>query len=58
MAMIYFKVCEICNGDLVLEEGSYGAFYECLQCGRLTEINVRETGVAQTRPAKKVRIAA
>ena len=38
--MFYLKACSKCAGDLTLENDSYGAFLKCLQCGKLTEVNV------------------
>ena len=38
--MFYLKACSKCAGDLILENDSYGAFLKCLQCGKLTEVNV------------------
>lgn len=53
--MHYFKACGKCQGDLYLEEGFYGLYLKCLQCGRIIEIEARETGVIATgarRPKK------
>ena len=38
--MFYLKACSKCAGDLTLENDSYGSFLKCLQCGKLTEVNV------------------
>jgi PHP family Zn ribbon phosphoesterase len=38
--MFYLKGCSKCHGDLTLENDAYGAFLKCLQCGKLTEVNV------------------
>ena len=38
--MFYLKGCSKCHGDLTLEQDAYGAFLKCLQCGKLTEVNV------------------
>ena len=37
--MFYFKACPKCQGDLSLEQDSYGSFLKCLQCGKLTEVS-------------------
>ena len=34
----YFKACPKCQGDLYLEQDAYGAFRQCLQCGRIVEL--------------------
>ena len=37
--MFYLKGCSKCQGDLIPEKDTYGAFLKCLQCGKLTEVN-------------------
>jgi len=37
--MFYVKGCPKCQGDLTPEKDAYGAFFKCLQCGKLTEAN-------------------
>ena len=44
--MFYFKACTKCQGDLVLEQDSYGSFLKCLQCG--TYIDVKEVREEQS----------
>ena len=53
--MFRLKGCEKCGGDLHLEEDSYGSFFKCLQCGRLTELEARAPGmvVIDARHPKK-----
>ncbi len=48
--MFYFKGCQKCKGDLHLEDDLYGAFYKCMQCGRITEVRLREPGMVITAP--------
>ena len=36
-AIIYFKSCPRCQGDLYIGEDMYGRYRECLQCGYQTE---------------------
>ena len=38
--MFYLKGCSKYHGDLTLGKDAYGAFLKCLQCGKLTEVNV------------------
>jgi len=47
----YFKGCARCRGDLYLEDDFYGAYWRCMQCGRLTDVELREPGklVAKSR---------
>ena len=56
--MFYFKGCVKCKGDLFLEKDFYGSYLKCLQCGRLTEVETRETGVKVTRAQRLKKIAA
>lgn len=43
----YFKACPKCRGDMYLERDAYGAFRQCLQCGRIVEL------AAAPRPAAR-----
>jgi DNA-directed RNA polymerase subunit RPC12/RpoP len=43
--MFYFKACNKCQGDLVREDDFYGAYFRCMQCGSIVEVNARETGL-------------
>ena len=36
--MIKFKLCPRCRGDLYLGEDIFGAYYSCLQCGYLRDV--------------------
>ena len=56
--MFYFKACQICRGDLVLEDDSYGAYYRCMQCGRLVEVNARQPGLPQVEDAEPAELVA
>ena len=48
--MFYFKGCKKCKGDLYLQDDLYGAFYKCMQCGRITDVLIREPGRVVTAP--------
>jgi hypothetical protein len=37
---ILFKSCLKCGGDMYHNEDRYGAYYQCLQCARIVEVNV------------------
>ncbi len=37
-AMIKFKVCPRCHGDLYLNEDIFGKYLNCLQCGYLKDL--------------------
>ena len=39
MARFYFKACAKCQGDMYLEWDAYGPFRQCLQCGRIVELD-------------------
>lgn len=56
--MIYFKGCGKCKGELFLEEDFYGSYLRCLQCGRITETQARETGVKVTRARRRKELVA
>ena len=36
-AMIKFKVCPRCHGDLYLNEDTFGKYLNCLQCGYMKD---------------------
>lgn len=36
--MIFFKGCSKCRGDMHVNQDIYGAYIQCIQCGRITEI--------------------
>ncbi len=35
--MIYFKACNRCQGDMLLERDRYGQYLQCIQCGYETD---------------------
>ena len=45
--MFYFKACTKCQGDLTLEKDAYGDFLKCMQCGKLTEVEIDTGGKGQ-----------
>ncbi len=45
--LLRLKECDKCGGDLSLEQDHYGAFWLCLQCGKLWDIESREVALAQ-----------
>ncbi len=56
--MFYFKACKKCQGDLVREDDFYGAYFRCLQCGKIVEANARETGLPLVEDAEPAELAA
>lgn len=38
VAMIKFKACPRCGGDLSLEQDQYGVYWVCCQCAHLLEV--------------------
>ena len=56
--MFYLKGCGKCKGDLVLEEDFYGSYLRCMQCGRIAEVQTRETGVVADDVRRTEKIAA
>ena len=40
MAVIKFKVCPRCQGDLYLSEDMFGKYFSCMQCGYLKDLVV------------------
>jgi hypothetical protein len=36
---ILFKACQKCGGDMYHNEDRYGAYYQCIQCARIVELN-------------------
>ncbi len=36
--MLELKACSRCNGDVKLNRDMYGTYKECLQCGRILDI--------------------
>lgn len=35
--MVYFKACNRCQGDMLLERDRYGQYVQCIQCGYETD---------------------
>lgn len=35
--MVYFKACQRCQGDMLLESDRYGRYLQCIQCGYETD---------------------
>lgn len=56
--MYYFKACDKCQGDLVREDDFYGAYFRCMQCGTITEVNARETGLPLVEDAEPAELVA
>ncbi len=54
-AMIYFKACPRCRGDMTLGKDFYGCYLECLQCGYEEEVHEVTEG-AKTSPEAKDRV--
>lgn len=46
--MIVFKACYRCAGDLFLDKDLYGAYFQCLQCGCIKDLDLP---VETPRPA-------
>ena len=38
--MIEFKACSRCRGDVKVSEDIYGAYKQCLQCGRIQDVQI------------------
>jgi len=51
--MFHFKGCSQCRGDLYLEDDIYGTFWRCMQCGRYTDVELREAGQPVTKARSK-----
>jgi hypothetical protein len=37
--MFFFKSCQRCSGDRVLEQDCYGSYLTCVACGHVTYLN-------------------
>ena len=35
--MFFFKTCPKCQGDMYLDQDSYGTYRKCLQCGHIVD---------------------
>jgi len=46
---ILFKSCNKCGGDLCHNEDQYGAYWQCLQCAYLVEVNGAEATYCKKR---------
>ena len=55
--MIYFKACSKCHGDMLVARDLYGAYRQCVQCGRIIELTQEEPEQASRYPAAR-RLAA
>ncbi len=38
--MIEFKACFRCKGDVKINQDIYGPYRQCLQCGRMQDVQV------------------
>ena len=48
--MIEFKACSRCRGDVRINEDIYGAYKQCLQCGRIQDMQAVQTGAEKREP--------
>ena len=48
--MFFLKSCPKCHGDMFLDKDSYGSFIECIQCGTLRNIQVKEPSLKPRNP--------
>ncbi len=39
--MSFFGACQKCHGDLFIDQDQYGTFLECLQCGSLRDLQLK-----------------
>lgn len=46
--MLWLKECPKCQGDLILDQDSYGKFKTCVQCGYLRDVVEIVANVAPT----------
>ncbi|MDA0733228.1 MAG: hypothetical protein O2909_05320 [Chloroflexi bacterium] len=46
--MIWLKECPKCQGDLILDQDSYGKFKTCVQCGYLRDVVETAAGLTPT----------
>ena len=56
--MLYLKACPRCRGDVYLDRDSWGAYMQCLQCGRMREIPDRWLAPARDPHPKTATVAA
>ena len=42
--MFHLKGCPKCRGDLFFEKDFYGAYFKCLQCGLMMDLDVQLSG--------------
>ena len=56
--MDYFKTCDKRQGDLVREDDFYGAYFRCMQCDTITEVNAREIGLPLVEDAEPAELVA
>ena len=45
--MFYLKSCHKCHGDIHLGKDEYGAYLQCIQCGRYYDLIEKSPGVYQ-----------
>ena len=55
--MMILKACPKCNGDLELQQDSYGKYLTCLQCGWLRDIPAEKRSWPVVVAAGQVRAA-
>ncbi len=50
--MFHFKACPKCKGDMYLDRDPYGSYLKCMQCGRLVDLELRQSGYGKVSPGK------
>ncbi len=48
--MIEFKACSRCRGDVKVSQDIYGAYKQCLQCGRMQDVQVVAANAEKREP--------
>ena len=48
--MLFLKACPKCHGDMYVDRDVYGTFIECLRCGLLRDVELREISNGDSTP--------
>ena len=48
--MIEFKACSRCRGDVKVSQDIYGQYKQCLQCGRMQDVQAVAAGAKKREP--------
>jgi DNA-directed RNA polymerase subunit M/transcription elongation factor TFIIS len=56
--VLFFKSCPKCRGDMFLDQDVYGSYRQCLQCGKVQDLDTPAAATGLSAPAQVAKKAA